>query len=70
MTSLTKSVFTQYHKMTQFFNLQAFFHALGDRNQRMQKAIEHAFAPIVNGAISSLLSVVALTGSQFYFVFR
>ncbi|XP_020624651.1 protein patched homolog 1-like isoform X2 [Orbicella faveolata] len=48
----------------------AFFHALGDRNRRMQKAIEHAFAPTVNGAISSLLSVVVLAGSQFYFVFR
>jgi len=36
----------------------------------MQKAIEHAFAPTVNGAISSLLSVVVLAGSQFYFVFR
>lgn len=56
--------------MTCYFTLQAFLHALGDRNQRMQKAIEHAFAPIVNGAISSFLGVVVLAVSQFHFVFR
>ena len=44
--------------------------AVGDRNQRMQKAIEHVFVPIVDGAISTLLGVVMLAGSEFEFIVR
>ena len=43
---------------------------VGDRNQRMQKAIEHVFVPIVDGAISTLLGVVMLAGSEFEFIVR
>ncbi|KAJ7372963.1 Protein patched 1 [Desmophyllum pertusum] len=48
----------------------AFLHAHGDRNQRMQKAIEHVFVPIVDGAISTFLGVVMLAGSEFEFIVR
>ena len=44
--------------------------AVGDRNQRMQKAIEHVFVPIADGAISTLLGVVMLAGSEFEFIVR
>lgn len=44
--------------------------AVGDRNQRMQKAIEHVFVPIVDGAISTFLGVVMLAGSEFEFIVR
>ncbi|PFX16832.1 Protein patched-like 2 [Stylophora pistillata] len=48
----------------------AFLHAVGDRNQRMQKAIEHVFVPIVDGAISTFLGVVMMAGSEFEFIVR
>ena len=36
----------------------------------MQKAIEHVFVPIVDGAISTFLGVVMLAGSPFQFIVR
>lgn len=36
----------------------------------MQKAIEHVFVPIVDGAISTFLGVVMLAGSEFEFIVR
>lgn len=48
----------------------AFLHTLGNRNERMQKAIEHVFVPIVDGAISTFLGVVMLAGSPFQFIVR
>ena len=51
-------------------HFQAFLHTLGNRNERMQKAIEHVFVPIVDGAISTFLGVVMLAGSPFQFIVR
>ncbi|KAL9951680.1 hypothetical protein ACROYT_G044398 [Oculina patagonica] len=48
----------------------AFLHSPGNRNQRMQRAIEHVFVPIVDGAISTCLGVVMLAGSEFQFIVR
>lgn len=50
--------------------LQAFQTAVGDRNRRMQKAIEQVFSPITDGAVSTLLGVVMLAGSDFDFIVR
>ena len=49
---------------------QAFLTSRGNRNERMQTAIEHVFVPIVDGAISTLLGVVMLAGSEFEFIVR
>ena len=51
-------------------HFQAFLHTRGNRNERMQKAIEHVFVPIVDGAISTFLGVVMLAGSPFQFIVR
>ncbi|XP_074612004.1 protein patched homolog 1-like isoform X2 [Acropora palmata] len=47
-----------------------FLTSTGDRNQRMQRAVEHVFSPVVDGAISTLLGVVMLAGSDFDFIVR
>ena len=44
--------------------------ACGDRNQRMQKALEHVFSPTVDGGLSTLLGVIMLAGSEFEFIVR
>ena len=36
----------------------------------MQRAVEHVFSPVVDGAISTLLGVVMLAGSDFDFIVR
>ncbi|EDO48180.1 predicted protein, partial [Nematostella vectensis] len=48
----------------------AFLTSTGDRNHRMQTAIEHVFTPIVDGAVSTLLGVIMLAGSEFDFIVR
>ena len=57
-------------KINLYFTFKAFLHAPGDRNQRMQRAIEQVFVPIVDGAISTFLGVVMLAGSEFQFIVR
>ncbi|XP_068677045.1 protein patched homolog 1-like isoform X1 [Montipora foliosa] len=47
-----------------------FLTSVGDRNQRMQKAVEHVFSPVVDGAVSTLLGVIMLAGSEFDFIVR
>jgi len=36
----------------------------------MQKAVEHVFSPVVDGAMSTLLGVIMLAGSDFDFIVR
>lgn len=36
----------------------------------MQRAVEHVFSPVVDGAISTLLGVIMLAGSDFDFIVR
>ena len=50
--------------------LQQFLTSRGDRNQRMQRAVEHVFSPVVDGAVSTLLGVIMLAGSDFDFIVR
>uniref|UniRef100_G3PKV6 SSD domain-containing protein n=1 Tax=Gasterosteus aculeatus aculeatus TaxID=481459 RepID=G3PKV6_GASAC len=47
-----------------------FLTAIGNRNKRSAVALEHMFAPVVDGAISTLLGVVMLAGSEFDFIMR
>ncbi|KAK3545891.1 hypothetical protein QTP70_016599, partial [Hemibagrus guttatus] len=47
-----------------------FLTAIGDRNTRAGVALEHMFAPVMDGAISTLLGVLMLAGSEFDFIMR
>lgn len=47
-----------------------FLTAIGNRNKRSAAALEHMFAPVVDGAISTLLGVLMLAGSEFDFIMR
>ncbi|XP_028833609.1 protein patched homolog 1 [Denticeps clupeoides] len=47
-----------------------FLTAIGDRNTRSAVALEHMFAPVIDGAISTLLGVLMLAGSEFDFIMR
>lgn len=49
---------------------QGFLTAIGDRNTRAAVALEHMFAPVMDGAISTLLGVLMLAGSEFDFIMR
>lgn len=52
------------------FSSQAFLTAIGDRNKRAILALEHMFAPVLDGAFSTLLGVLMLAGSEFDFIVR
>ncbi|PWA25157.1 hypothetical protein CCH79_00005285 [Gambusia affinis] len=47
-----------------------FLTAIGDKNKRAAEALEHMFAPVLDGAISTLLGVLMLAGSEFDFIMR
>ncbi|XP_056149176.1 protein patched homolog 1 isoform X2 [Lampris incognitus] len=47
-----------------------FLTAIGSRNKRSVVALEHMFAPVIDGAISTLLGVLMLAGSEFDFIMR
>ncbi|MBN3302338.1 PTC1 protein, partial [Amia calva] len=47
-----------------------FLTAIGNRNLRSTVALEHMFAPVMDGAISTLLGVLMLAGSEFDFIMR
>ncbi|XP_051788392.1 protein patched homolog 1 [Erpetoichthys calabaricus] len=47
-----------------------FLTAIGNRNLRSIIALEHMFAPVMDGAISTLLGVLMLAGSEFDFIMR
>jgi len=46
----------------------AFVKAAGNRNDRMEHALDHMFAPTFDGAISTLLGVIMLAFSEFEFI--
>ncbi|XP_066499783.1 protein patched homolog 1 isoform X2 [Hoplias malabaricus] len=48
----------------------AFLTAIGDRNKRAVLALEYMFAPVLDGAFSTLLGVLMLAGSEFDFIVR
>jgi len=48
----------------------AFILAEGNRNERMEAALDHMFVPIVDATISTLLGVVMLAASEFEFIIK
>lgn len=56
--------------MTPSHPLQGFLTAAGSRNVRSAAALEHTFAPVMDGAVSTLLGVLMLAGSEFDFIMR
>ena len=68
--SMTSSQNESSLKRIFFLPCKAFMATCGDRNQRMQKALEHVFSPIVDGGVSTFLGVVLLAGSEFEFIVR
>uniref|UniRef100_A0A3Q1K233 SSD domain-containing protein n=1 Tax=Anabas testudineus TaxID=64144 RepID=A0A3Q1K233_ANATE len=48
----------------------AFLTAIGDRHKRAVLALEHMFAPVLDGAFSTLLGVLMLAGSEFDFIVK
>ena len=53
-----------------FCLFQGFITGIGSRNRRMQMTLEHMFAPVVHGAVSTLLGVVMLAGAEFEFIVK
>ncbi|KAF6110946.1 patched 2 [Phyllostomus discolor] len=47
-----------------------FLTAQGSRNLRAARALEHTFAPVMDGAVSTLLGLLMLAGSNFDFIVR
>lgn len=56
--------------ITRTLIVQAFLTAIGDKNRRAVLALEHTFAPVLDGAVSTLLGVLMLAGSEFDFIVR
>lgn len=52
------------HVMTSFIT------SIGNRQLRTKRSLSFMFAPIVHGAISTLLGIIMLAASQFDFIFR
>ncbi|KAK3091489.1 hypothetical protein FSP39_020198 [Pinctada imbricata] len=48
----------------------AFLTAIGSRNKRTTVSIQHTFAPVIHGAISTLLGIVMLVGAEFEFIVK
>ncbi len=49
---------------------QGFITAIGSRNKRMRIAVGHMSAPVVHGAMTTLLGVVMLVGAEFDFIVK
>lgn len=54
--------------MIYFLCVQGFVTSIGGRNRRTQMALELMFAPVVHGAVSTLLSIIMLAFSDFDFI--
>lgn len=49
---------------------QGFLTTQGSRNLRAAHALERTFAPVTDGAVSTLLGLLMLAGSNFDFIIR
>ncbi|ESO92335.1 hypothetical protein LOTGIDRAFT_71238, partial [Lottia gigantea] len=47
-----------------------FITGIGNRNRRMMMSLQHTFAPVVHGAISTLLGIIMLVGAEFDFIVK
>jgi hypothetical protein len=50
--------------------LQVFVASVGTRNDRIRQALESVLSPVVDGAVSTILGVIMLAGSEFDFVVK
>lgn len=50
--------------------MQGFLTSIGSRNRRVALGLESMFAPVVHGAVSTLLGVFMLAFSEFDFIVR
>jgi hypothetical protein len=48
----------------------AFLTSIGSRNRRIKLALEHVLSPVTHGAISTLLGIIMLIGSEFDFIIK
>lgn len=44
--------------------------AIGSRDERMSRTLEHMFIPVLHGGLSTLLGVIMLAFSEFEFIVR
>lgn len=49
---------------------KVFVASVGTRNDRIQQALESVLSPVVDGALSTMLGVIMLAGSEFDFVVK
>ncbi len=61
--------YNKYLNSNSFFP-QGFVGSIGSREKRAILALEQMFAPVIHGAVSTLLGVVMLVFSQFDFIIR
>ncbi|KAL4236598.1 Protein patched 1 [Mactra antiquata] len=47
-----------------------FLSSIGTRNERMQTSLEHTFAPVIHGSVSTFLGIIMMSGSEFDFIVR
>lgn len=47
-----------------------FLTAIGSRNKRMAMSLEHTFAPVLHGAISTFMGIIMLAGAEFEFIIK
>ncbi|XP_059087594.1 protein patched homolog 1-like isoform X1 [Tigriopus californicus] len=47
-----------------------FITSIGNKNRRILMAVEHVFAPVLHGAVSTFLGITMLAFSHFDFIFR
>ncbi|XP_050403061.1 protein patched homolog 1 isoform X2 [Patella vulgata] len=47
-----------------------FITGIGNRNRRMMLSLQHTFAPVIHGAISTLLGIIMLVGAEFDFIVK
>lgn len=50
--------------------MQSFITAIGNRERRARLALEHMFAPVLHGALTTLVAVIMLGTSDFDFIVR
>jgi len=53
-----------------FHILIGFLTSIGDRKLRIERSLTHMFTPVMHGAVSTLLGIIMLAGSEFDFVVR
>ena len=49
---------------------KGFITSIGNRNRRLMISLEHMFAPVFHGAVSTFLGIIMLAFSHFDFVVR